>query len=350
MTYGRLAERLRGSEAAPTVTALPDGSVDEYCRLSVGGDTPVDTREAFVRALTGDREAFRVRRESVEPGGQAVNVARQARALGGDATLYGHLDDPLFDDLPFEARSMGAPSRVSVLQFDDGDAMLSTASPDADDWSLDDLRAVADLSDALTADAVFAGNWISFPRLGDALRELGDAGLDGGTFVFDPGDVDGFDPDRLTDLGEALAALTGSYDVVVSANEAEIRALAGALGGGGDGDGGGSATGDGGDADGRLRVVREATGVAAAVAHGVDRAAASTPGGVVSVPNLAVDAPARRTGGGDRFDAGLAHARALGWDWELALALGNACSSYYVDRAETGAAAALAEFCDERRG
>lgn len=56
-----------------------------------------------------------------------------------------------------------------------------------------------------------------------------------------------------------------------------------------------------------------------------------------------VDHPKRETGAGDQFGAGLAHALARGWDWGLALALGNACGSYYVETARTADSETLRE-------
>lgn len=356
-SYGRLADRLRGGDGgedaadrdAPTVTAFPDGSVDAYCRIGPGGGGRIDSREAFARSVAGDSQTFQLTPDSVEPGGQAVNVARQADALGADVTLFGHLDDPLFADLSFDARSMGDPARIDILRFEESDLMLSTESEDLRDWSFADLEAAADdLRRALTADVVCATNWTSVPGLGDALRNVAAAvderadGDAGGVFLLDAGDVVGCDAEELVGLRETLAALADRYEVVLSANEAEIGAFADAFAP----DAARTADDEGDSENDRLRAVREAAGIAAAVVHGVDRAAAATGGGVVSVPNLELDSPAHHVGGGDRFGAGLAHARALGWDWELALALGNACSSRYVGSGETGTAAELADYCE----
>ena len=356
-SYGRLADRLRGGgedaadRDAPTVTAFPDGSVDSYSRVAAGGSA-IDSRREFGRAVADrDRESFRLLREAVEPGGQAVNVARQADALGADVTLFGHLDHPALAALPFETESMGEPAQVDVLQFEEADVMLSTESDDVQEWTLDDLRAVADdYEAAMGADAVCAVNWASFPALRDALRELADADLGDGESVllFDAGSVVDCDADAVADLGETLGALEAGYDVVVSANDAEVDRYAEALC-----DGGGANDARAGRApEDRLRAIREAIDVTAVAAHGADRAAAAVRdrSGVVSVSKAELASPARLTGAGDRFGAGLAAGLARDWGWEASLALGNVCSSHYVATGETGGPAALADRCEEIAG
>lgn len=70
-------------------------------------------------------------------------------------------------------------------------------------------------------------------------------------------------------------------------------------------------------------LLRQHAGLAGAVGHGESQAIAATQDDVVTVANFDVDV-ARKTGGGDRFDAGMAYALAGEWTWEDALRLGNA--------------------------
>lgn len=332
MSYDRLAARLCDA-AAPSVTTLPDGSVDRFRSVRAGADT-VDTRASFGRELlAGDRDAFALETRAVEPGGQAVNVAEQAHALGADVTLYGHLDDPVFEGLPFAARSMGRPADVDVLEFDDGAVMLADDSGDVADWTLADLRAATPLDAALAVDGVCWTNWNSTPNATAAMRTVADRDLDGGALVCDPGGIVGAEPDSLGELCDALSVLAEDFEVHLSADCDEIRAFAAAL------------ALDADDDDERVTALREEVG-ATVVEHGPARAVAATEAGVVSVETVRAEDPARTTGGGDRFSAGLTYAAALGWDAELALACANACSSRYVHTGETGTAAELTAFVE----
>lgn len=326
MPYERLGERL-SSEPSPTFATLPDGSVDRYCSVRAGAAGPISSIERFSRELT-ERSSFRLSVESTEPGGQAVNAAGQLHALGGDVTCYGHLDGAVFEGLPYRTVSMGQPAIVDAFDFRDGDVMF-VEQTGMEAWTLADLRAVADLDEALAVDAVGAANWVSFPGLGPAFHELGEADLPRVPFLVDPGDVVGAEPAEFDRLSDALGALQGTFDVVYNANPAEIRATAAPF-----------VDGSADDAD-RLAAIREAAGIDAAVKHGRREAVAATAGGTTRVENLAVADPTRHTGGGDHFTGGLAFALAAAWDWELALALGNACASYYVETGETGSSEAV---------
>lgn len=332
-------ERLRESDVTPTVTAFPDGSRDTFYHVRAGDRGRLTEREAFVERIraSGSR-SLELACHAVEPGGHAVNLAQQARLLGGEVRLFGHLDDPVFDDLAVEAVSMGRPARVAVYEFDDGDVLFVEESPDIASWEFSTLADAADdLAGAMTADAVCCLNWASFDGMTDALLRLADRGFDGEWFLVDPGDLTTHDQGRVADLVDATAALQDSYDVVLATNRAEIEYVADSLAVGGSG------------ADPPVEGVRERAGIAGAVVHDVDEAVAATESEVLSVRNYRVEHPRRRTGGGDRFDAGLVHALAAGWGWEAALELGNRCASFYVERGTTGTPAELAAFHRPRR-
>jgi hypothetical protein len=347
MPYQRLASRL-AADPAPTVSTFPDGSLDRYCRLSAGALDPVERRTTFAReAMAGNRKGFSLDPERVEPGGQSVNAAQQAHGLGAEVTCYGHLDDPLFADLPFATVSMGEPAVVNVLDFEDEDLLLVEQSPDLEDWSLDDLRDAASLPEVFGVDedpsagdrashghAVVCSNWVSAPGMADAFHALAAASLPRVPFVFDPGDVLGSGLDSHRELREAVSALQATFDVVVSVNRRELHALASALPE--------PPQPPVTDRD-RVSALRAATGVTAVLKHGKQEAVAATEDGLVAVENPVVE-DQRQTGGGDRFAGGLAVGLGADWSWEVALACGNACASHYVATSETATAAALREW------
>jgi sugar/nucleoside kinase (ribokinase family) len=331
---GRLGRHGAGPPSDGSVVALPDGSVDIYYRVFAGRETAVDTRAAFAdRIADGRTSSLRAERRSREAGGQAVNLARQAAALDLPVTLYGHLDDPVFDGLPFPTRSMGTPATVRVYGFEDDDLMLSEDSTDLRTWSLADLRAVPGAIPAIeSASVVCCVNWVSVRGMDAALRDLAGLDVEGTTVLVDPGDVTGFDEEELVELLASIRRLAEETTVVASANGAEIAALATAAGIDSD------ALGD------RLAGLREHATIAAAVSHERERAVAHCPDGRVSVPNIDAPRVRRRTGSGDRFDGALAAALAADWDWEVALALANACASYHVTIGQTADVDALGAF------
>ena len=332
-----LPTRLERDDATQTVTAFPDGSVDTFCDVFADGER-VPTREAFADTVGPDASGvFTLRSKEVEAGGHAVNLAQQAARLGGDVHLAGHLGDPVFESLAFETTSMGEPSTVSVYEFDDGDVLAVDPSPALEAWTLSDLReALGERVDQfLTADVVCCANWTTVEGLPGALASLAESGVDGNWFLFDPASLAGRSDADVVRLLDALAELTESYDVVLAANPREVTSMASALDRPSD------------DTDAALAALRGYADVSTVVLHGKSRAAVATTDGLTSEQNFDVE-PTRHTGGGDRFDAGLAHALASGWEWSDALRLGNACASRYVATGETGTRAELAAFVREQ--
>jgi sugar/nucleoside kinase (ribokinase family) len=356
----QLADRLDGEARPRAVTALPDGSVDSYYDAYGDRAERIAAAADFAeRVGSGGNPAVRLSRTARTPGGQAVTMARQARALGDDVTLFGHLDDPVFDDpvfdgLDVESRSMGEPSAVRVLEFDDEEVLLAEPSPDVTEWRLADLDAVADDPEAaLTPDAVCWGNWISVEGMSEAFRELAGRSLDGGWLLLDPGDVAAAELRRVRDLTDALDALDGTYDVVVSANRSELRAAVEAL------DRTAPAEDDTLDRPARdaddaeiAAVVRELTGTTAVVMHETEAAVAATPDGRERVPNYEVREANRPTGAGDCFTAALAHGLVRDWDWTAALDLANLAAAHRVETGDPGDRVSLRKFLQthERNG
>nr|WP_305882581.1 PfkB family carbohydrate kinase [Haloplanus ruber] len=202
--------------------------------------------------------------------------------------------------------------------------MFVEESADLAAWTFADLRAAlpGPVELFLERDALCCVNWASTPGLGAAMREMAAHDPDGGVLCVDPG--------PLTVAGArallaALRSLGTAYDVVVSVNEDEAAQLGEAVG----------VAGDPTDASllDAVRARADGTGgvdEASVVVHGTDAAVAATPVGRVTVPTLDVSPGPTETGAGDRFSGALARSLAAGWDWEVALAAGNACATHYV--------------------
>lgn len=334
MPYDRLVRYLTASDS-PAVTTLPDGSIDHFCTVVEDDTDPFETRESFGQEILGDRSSFRFRVVTTEPGGQAVNTAKQLHALDTSVTCYGHLDAPIFESLPFETVSMGDPALVYVFTFRDRDAMFVRNSEVAE-WTLTELRRFSNLSKIFADDAICCSNWVSVSGLESAFHQLSNIDVPRIPFIFDPGDIVGYDTDEISALHSALAALQDTFDVVYNANRHEIQTTATPL----------SRSFE--DDLERLAAIREETGVTATVMHARDEAAAVTSDKQLRVTNYHVDQPERHTGGGDRFTGGLGYALACGWDWDLALACGNACAVYYVESGSTGDVDDIIGFLEEQ--
>lgn len=305
-------------EAEPRVAAFPDGSVDAHVRIR-DRDGELLTRGAVLnRISTGRSTTVHAERRGLEPGGQAVNAARQAHALGDDVWLDGCLDHEVLA-LPFETRSHGEPSRIDVHAYEDGDVTYASISDDVAGWTHESLEPVP------SADAYVCGNWASVDGMTGSLAALSDR-LDGDVFVFDPGDWTAAGEDPLRRCTAALSVLDDALPVYVSVNGEELGALADAL-----------------DVADEPCRVRSAAGVTGVVRHETAAAAGATRDDRLEVPNLDVSDPTRRTGAGDRFDAGLAHGLAASGNLAAALALANCCASYYVATGTTGRADELAD-------
>jgi sugar/nucleoside kinase (ribokinase family) len=330
--YDELDAALRTiDEADVRLSAFPDGSVDTRYTLAHGGEVVASRKRLGECLASGEFASFSLKDREEAPGGQMPNTAIQADALGAGTWLAGHPDHGVFDDLPFRTASMGDPAAVTVFELQGGDVMFVAESADIREWTFEDLTAAVP-DDFFAADAVCAGNWVSVPRMPEALRQVPDR-LDADTVLFDPGKLAGYDPTAIRSLAGDLKGITAEAETALRVSREEFEALAGAF----------DADGEREDDAARARELREVTDVVV-VLHAVDAALAATGGGIVRVPNVEVESTVRQAGAGDRFNGGLAAARGAGLDWETALACGNACASHYVATGETGDRKALRDF------
>jgi sugar/nucleoside kinase (ribokinase family) len=344
MAYDGLVERLANTPLALRVAAFPDGSVDSYYRVA-DGDRLLATRAAFVERVIDGRSALQLTDRQRRPGGQAVNMAQQTAALDDTVQLVGSVSDPIFDSLPFETTSMGAPAEVSVLRFRHEDLLLATRSREAREWEFEQLRTAVDPESFLKADLVCCGNAGVFADIERAAEAVAAAGS-GGVLVYDPGEVGGLTAESRRTLVEAMGNFETGFRTVLSANRSEIESIAAALAAETD-DQALAVEGDDQALAGKTAQIRDNAGITGVVAHTERSAVAATPDGTVEVPNLDTERVLTVTGAGDRFTAGLGHALASDWSWETALQLGNACASYHVVHGDTAGRGEIADYVQQ---
>lgn len=304
----------------PSIAALPDGSVDHRYRLR-GPDGQRLSREDVGRRISAGAKTFSVEFLGSEPGGQAVNAARQTHALGAETLLIGHLDHEVLAELPFETISMGEPADVAIYEFSAGGVMFANESADIREWSLEGFEsAVGDrLWTVLERDAIVACNWATVPALTTVLGSISAHVPDDMPVVLDPGAVSAHSQGIITRFLDELSAMEIELDVVLSPNRSETDALATAVG----------------IEESNRRALAQALldelGIAAVVVHDRPEAVVATEAAVVSVPNIEATNQVRHVGGGDRFTAGLAFGLAADWSWTESLSLANATSTYYLE-------------------
>lgn len=327
---------LLGDEAEPTITVLPDGSVDHrYAIVGPGGGEL--SRGEFGSAISEAAKTFLTRPLGDEPGGQSVNAARQVHELGAKTSLIGHLDHSIFASLPFETYSMGDPAQIHVYELADGVTMFAIESADIDNWTFHRVSEVVGTAfdRLLTADAVLWTNWAAFPHATEAFRDLADVVERGNLLVIDPGAVSTRSAAAQQEFIETLEALSTPYEVVLSPNRREADTLAASLGI------------EKTDLASIARTLRERAAVDAVVIHDVPTAVVATRSTVESVPTIEDVEPSRHAGGGDRFTAGITYARARGWDWPEAVTLANACATFYIIHGRSGSEKEVADLVDE---
>ncbi|GAB3675690.1 PfkB family carbohydrate kinase [Halopiger thermotolerans] len=355
MSYDDLRPRLErlasGDAGEPRdVVALPDGSVDHWYALVGEGGERIESPDAFARQLAAGLETASLEPLEVRPGGQAVNAALQAHALGEDVTLVGHLDHPVLADLPFETRSMGSPAHVRVLSFDGDDVLLAEPGPAAE-WGLAELRSVVDWERLVGADALCCPNWASVRGLAAVFERLGSSPIDRRLpVVVDPGALETVEPAALdsflgtlssADSADSDSSAGSGVEIALSVNPAEFAAAAAvALDAATESESKPTLE--------RVETLRSALEVSAVVVHGPEAAVGATRSDAVRVPMLEIESPRTSTGAGDRFSGGLACALAHDWPLATALALGNACAAAFVASAETATPTTLRSFVRER--
>lgn len=310
---------------APSITVLPDGSVDRRSAI-VDTEGAQLTRGALENAIHVDTKTFMTDWHGVEPGGQSVNAARQLHELGADTTLIGHLDHPIFESLPFRTYSMGDPAEIHVYELEDGVIMFAGESTDIETWTFDRVRRTVgpNIDSMFAVEAVLWTNWAAFPHATDGIAELAPLLPEASVFVIDPGALETRTPRDRRSFLDSLGTIDHDGGIVLSPNRREADLLADSIDV---------------DATDRHTVARKLqaySAVEAVVIHDQPAATVATATSQVDVPTVEDVEPIRHAGAGDRFSAGITFGRAAGWSWEETLTLGNACATHYILHGRSG--------------
>lgn len=319
-----IRDRLRAAPN-PTITVLPDGSVDRRSAV-VDVEGNLLSRETVGREIAGDGKTFLTEWHGVEPGGQSVNAARQVHALGAKTTLVGHLDHPIFEGLSFRTYSMGEPAEIHVYELADGVTMFAAESTDIATWTFERFTSTVgpDAASLFAADVLLWANWAAFPHGTGAITRLLEELPDDGTVVIDPGAVSTRPERDMVAFLDALGSTPFEGEVVLSPNQREATLLAEAL----------DAT-TGGPSESAIEL-REYADIDAVAIHGRRKATVATRNDHVEVPTVEDVTPSRHAGAGDRFSAAVAYGLALDWAWDEILTLGNACATHYIVHGRSG--------------
>lgn len=333
MVYEQLVERLRNTDFSELeAIGLPDGSVDNYCRIKKGENEFIQTRAEAVEFIENNPEAsLNLISERVEPGGKSVNMSIQTNNLGAETRHYGFLDHEIFEELEFKTFSMGEPADVTICEFKDGSLLTAQLNEEMINWNLEHLKQFpGTVKEKFSADLINCANHSNIRTMNRELEDIADLEPDTKVFNFDPGSLKTVDDSDIRRMLKALSEIDENCEVLVHVNTEELETTADIYG----------IEGTEGE---KLQGVKEKTGISAYILHDKDAAIAGTDRGVVEVENFEADRLKTRTGAGDRFDAAVGLARAKGWNWELALALGNTSAVHYLEENESGTPKQLAD-------
>jgi len=281
-------------------------------------------------------------------GGNGPIMANAFAALGSPVDCvgtFGYPDfAPEFEPLRRRAKlhSIGQSACTDAYEFDDGKIIASSLQPlNSLDWEtvlsrmgIEKLRELFD-----SADMIALNNWTMIPHMSDIweklLAEVFPLLSDKRRLIF----IDLADPSKRTaeDLSRALGLL-GEFScfgqVLLSCNKREALQLAAAAGI--------SAQEDA--LEELCMQLQQKLGVHRVVIHTLRGSIGCEDGVLVTAPGFYVSEPRISVGGGDHFNAGLAHGLLYGLSLGDAMYLASAESGYYVRNADSPSEAELSAF------
>lgn len=266
-------------------------------------------------------------------GGHTAHLGRVFSTLGYDPVLVGTFGQPVQSEFEEEfgdreLLSLGQPTYTDAVEFSDGKLLLTdTGAQSTLDWDTVceevGLQTLAQHVDG--ASMLGIGYWAMIPSM-ETIWEGISVDLwplldDPPEFVLiDTADIRQISTDRLESGLSALNELNRTVPVTLSANRAEMTALAELF----DGDVGDlsliSAT----------QLVRDGIGLARVAGHSADKAVLATGDGTATVVVPRTDDPELTTSAGDHFNAGLALGQLLGLSPGGTLVLANAVAGQFV--------------------
>lgn len=355
--------RQRAGELATfNVVAGFDGFVDEIIsvvaeRQSLTDWTPVkdiDTFGTLIKAAAGRSSLREIVVARTDAGGCAVNLGDGLVALGLGFDCFATLGQPrhaAFEAIASHSRSCHSwgrePGRTLAFEFADGKVMFSAVTPLAefDCRLLDQVLSDGSYARACAqAHLIALTDWTLYPHMTACWRKLQSevfAHLRQRPFFF----IDLVDPSSRSaaDIRAMLDALPGFEafgPTVLGVNGTEANVLARALGLP-------SAAEDLAAVQDQAVALRQKLGLSQVVTHCVKLAVRADAGGVFGTHGPFCAHPRKSTGAGDRFNAGYVSGLLLGLAPESCLALGCACSGFFVRQARSARPAELADFLDQ---
>jgi hypothetical protein len=320
-----------------------DGFVDsvrEAVDTREGPDAyePMDRLGAFGERITesavsGSSCTIEWTNRGTRTGGHTAHLGRVFSTLGYDPVLVGTFGQPVQSEFEeefgeHELLSLGRPTYTDAVEFSDGKLLLTdTGDQSTLDWDAvcEDvgLRTLARHVDGASMFGI--GYWAMIPSMETVWkgisRDLWPLLEDPPEFVLlDIADVRQLSAGRLESGVSALTGLNQTVSVTLSANRAEITALAGLF------------DEDVGDRSlvGATRLVRDGIGLARVAGHSAEKAVLATDDGTTTVDVPRTDDPELTTSAGDHFNAGLALGQLLGLSPGATLVLANAVAGQFV--------------------
>jgi len=280
-------------------------------------------------------------------GGNGPIMANAFAALGNTVDCIGSfgLPEPAeeFEALRRRATlySIGSSACTDAYEFDDGKIIASSLQPlNALTWEeLCSHLSVEKLTELFAgADMIALNNWTMIPHMSQIWEKLIEQVFplldEKARLIF----IDLADPSKRTadDLRHALdllSRLSGFGSLLLSCNKREALQIAAALG-----------LEEKNDLPALCALLQERLGISAVVIHTLQGSIGCQDGLSCSAPGFFVAEPKISVGGGDHFNAGLAHGILGGLPLSDAMYLAAAVSGYYVRKADSPTAAQLADF------
>lgn len=338
-----------------------DGFVDEMISLvgerrSLEDFTPVPDIATFgrlVSAAAGHSSLREIVVNDVHPGGCAVNLADGLSSLGVRVDCFATLGDPphpAFRDVAAKCRGFHSwgkePGRTLAFEFSDGKLMFS-AVRQLSDFTPEAVRGcLADgaFSDACAGAHVIAlTDWTLYPHMTGVWRMLQEEVFSRlpqrPEFLIDLVDPSSRSAADILEMASALSDFeqAGPLTLGLNGNEANILCRLHAL----------DTVASGGSPEETLaqaQALRERLGITRVLIHRIAFAvSADGDGGLVQAGPFCQN-PKKSTGAGDRFNAGVSLALALGLGAADGLALGCAVSGFFVRNARSASRPELVQF------